>query len=257
MLLIFGELYVELKSTKNDRLLTTPGGALLRQAQSARAAGSRLRFLGRIGRDGFGHDIRAEMTAFEIETVLQEDSDNPSSLLLMTENEKIAYRAADAHLLPPSDAFFEGGSLLHAGSWIFGLDPGRTTATEIFREGLRRGLTLSLDLRVARWAFRGDLEEVLRPYLPLGYMKIDAESAGALGIKPGELFQWAGQVLYFDDKNVRRLSLFDEKSHRLPAGVSADEVYGRFLALVGSGEEAEVALQAALKSLRARKKAKE
>jgi len=251
MLLMFGELYVELVADEDGRLLPVLGGSLLRQARAALMAGSRLRFLGRVGRDDFGRAIRAELARGEVETVLQEDGEQPTSLLLIS-NEQVAYRAADAQLHSPGDSYFEGGSLLHAGSWIFGLDPGRTTAVEVFREGLRRGLTLSLDLRFARWACRGDLEEVLRPYLPLGYMKIDAETATALGIKPGELFQWAGQVLYFDGGTVRRLSLLDEKSHRMPAGVSADEVYGRFLARVGSGDDAEAALTAVLNSLKKR-----
>lgn len=249
MLLVFGELYAELEEEGDGRLRSAAGGALLRQARAARAAGARLRFLGRVGRDGYGRSIRDALAEAGVEAALQEDEDHPSSLLLAG-GEQVAYRAADAQLQPPGDAFFEGGALLHAGSWIFGQDPGRTTAIEVFREGLRRGLTLSLDLRVARWAYRGELEEVLRPYLPLGYMKVDAEAAAALGIKPGELFQWAGQVLYFDDGTVRRLSLFDEKSHRMPAGADADEVYGRFLARVAAGDEAEAALAAALKPVR-------
>ncbi len=255
MLLVFGELYAELETEKSGRLRPALGGALLRQARAARAAGSRLRFLGRVGRDDYGRAIRAELADAGVETALQEDGDHPTSLLLVGE-EQIAYRTADAQLRPPGDAFFEGGTLLHAGSWIFGLDPGRTVAVEIFREGLRRGLTLSLDLRVARWACRGELEEVLRPYLPLGYMKVEAEAAAALGIKPGELFQWAGQVLYFDDGTVRRLSLFDEKSHRMPAGADADEIFGRFLAGVGAGDEADAALQAALGAVKKRGRTK-
>jgi len=245
MLLLFGELYVELEKTAQDRLRPSYGGALVRQARAARAAGARLRLLGRVGRDGYGRAIRAELAAAEVEAVLQEDDEHPTSLLLAGEG-SVAYRAADAQLQPPGDSFFEGGSLLHAGAWVFGQDPGRTTAVEVFREGLRRGLTLSLDLRVARWAFRGDLEEVLRAYLPLGYMKIDVEAAAALGVKPGELFQWAGQVLYFDEKTVRRLSLFDEKSYELPAGASPDDVYGRFLAAAAAGAEADAALRSAL-----------
>jgi len=246
MLLLFGELYTELATTKGDSLRPLLGGALLYQARAARSAGARLRLLGRVGRDDYGRAIRGEVASAEIEAVLQEDADHPTSLLLAGEG-GVAYRTADAQLQPPGDSFFEGGSLLHAGAWIFGQDPGRTTAVEVFREGLRRGLTLSLDMRVARWAFRGEIEEVLRPYLPLGYMKIDSEAAAALGIKPGELFQWAGQVLYFDEGSVRRLSLFDEKSHRMPTGVTADEVYGRFLARVSLGDEAEEALKYALK----------
>ncbi|WP_457629914.1 carbohydrate kinase family protein [Oceanithermus sp.] len=247
MLLVFGELYAELLAEGEGRLRPAFGGALLRQALAARAAGARLRFLGRVGRDGYGRAIRAELSAAGIESALQEDEDHPTSLLLEG-GEPVVYRAADSQLRSPGDPFFEGGALLHAGAWIFGLDPARTAAVEIFREGLRRGLTLSLDLRVARWACRGELEEVLRPFLPLGYMKTDAASAAALGLKPGELFQWAGQVLYFDDGTVRRLSLFDESGHRLPPGVAADEVYGRFLARVSAGEGPDEALAASLQA---------
>ncbi|WP_457636748.1 carbohydrate kinase family protein [Oceanithermus sp.] len=255
MLLLFGELYAELEQENDGCLRSFPGGAMLRQVRAARAAGARLRFLGRVGRDDYGRSIRAELVEAGVEAMLQEDDDHPTSLLLAG-GEQVAYRSADAQLQPPGDAFFEGGTLLHAGSWIFGLDPGRTTAVEVFREGLRRGLTLSLDLRVARWAGRGELEEVLRPYLPLGYMKVDAETAAALGIKPGELFKWAGQVLYFDGGSVRRLSLFEEKSYRIPSGTGPDEVYGRFLALASAGEEAEAALTGALASLKKKKRRK-
>jgi len=247
MLLIFGELYVELRVTQDSLMQPVFGGALLRQAEAGGESGARLRLLGRVGRDDYGRAIRSRVTGAEIEGMLQEDDDRPTSLLLWGE-EGIAYRMADARLQPPGDAFFDGGTLLHAGSWIFGQDPGRTTAVEVFREGLRRGLALSLDLRVARWACRGDLEEVLRPYLPLGFMKIDADAAVALDIKPGELFQWAGQVLYFDGGTVRRLSLFEEKSYTLPAKASADAIYGRFLAGVASGADADEALRRALGS---------
>jgi len=243
MLLMFGEVYAELEARQDDSLQPRFGGALFRQAQAAAEAGARTRLLGRVGRDAYGRQVRVGLGA--VESFLQEDDDHPTSLLLLGE-ENVAYRMADAQLSYPGDSFFEGGELLHAGAWIFGLDPARTAAVEIFREGLRRGLTLSLDLRVARWAFRGELEEVLRPYLPLGYMKVDAETLAALGVRPGELFQWAGQVLYFDGGQVRRMSLFDEKSYPVPAGLTPDVVYGRFLARAHAGDDADEALQKAL-----------
>lgn len=247
MLLVFGELYTELKNAEEAYLDVAPGGPLLRQALAARALGARTRFLGRVGRDGFGRDIRRLGQQHELEWVLQEDSDHPTSLWLEGDP-PVAYRAADAYLSPPSEAFFEGGRVLHAGAWVFGMDPARTTAAEVFREGLHRGLALSLDLRTARWALRADLEEVLRPFLPLSYMKVDEEALAALGLRRGELFQWANDVLLFAPGKLRRMTLFDERDLPLPAGLHPDEAYGRFLAGVSQGQESEAALQAALAS---------
>jgi len=246
MLLLFGEIVVELAPDGQEGYWRSfSGGPLVRQALAAAATGARTRLLGRVGRDAFGRRVEEELAKSGVATVLQKDEDHPTSLMLGGER-PAAYRLADTHLEPPGDAFFEGGTLIHGGAWIFGVDPARTTAVEVFHEGLRRGLALSLDLRLARWAVRGDLEEVLRPYLPLSYMKADAETAEAMGIRPGELFQWAGQVLYFDEGSVRRLSLLDEKQYRLPPNVGPDEVYGRFLAYVAGGAEATTALERAL-----------
>ncbi len=245
MLLVFGELYMELIDSKGC-LEVEPGGPLLRQALAARAVGARTRFLGRVGRDGFGRGIRKIGQERELEWVLQEDGDHPTSLCFAGDP-PVAYRAADAFLEPPPESFFEGGRVLHAGAWAFGMDPGRTTAAEVFREGLHQGLALSLDLRSARWALRADLEEVLRPFLPLAYMKTDAEALEALALRPGELFQWANTVLLFAPGKVRRMTLFDEQDSKLPRGRSSDEVYGRFLAGVSEGRDPDDALAAALK----------
>jgi len=245
MLLVFGELYAELTAVDRDRLRVRWGGRLLRQARAARGAGARVRVLGRVGRDGYGRTIRQLGAEAGLEWSLQEDPDHPTSLLL-EDGAPTAYRAADAQLEPPPESFFEGGSLLHAGSWIFGLDPARTVADEVFREGLRRGLGLSLDLRSARGAFRASPEEVLRPFLPLSYMKVDAETLEVLGMRPGELVSWAGQVLFFAGDEVRLMSLFSEQRRPLDGARSPDEVYGRFLAGVVAGREAEAALERAL-----------
>ena len=245
MLLVFGELYAELTNSGEACLDVASGGPLFRQALAARAAGARTRFLGRVGRDGFGRSIRRLGQEHDLEWALQEDGDRPTSLCLEGEA-PVAYRAADAYLSPPSEAFFEGGRVLHAGAWIFGMDPARTTAAEVFREGLHRGLDLSLDLRTARWALRADLEEVLRPFLPLAYMKADAETLEALELRPGELFQWANTVLLFAPGKVRRMTLFDEQDQALRAGLHPDEAYGRFLAGASRGLEPEAALAAAL-----------
>ncbi|WP_457629382.1 hypothetical protein [Oceanithermus sp.] len=247
MLLVFGELFAELSEADDGRLEVAWGGPLLRQARAARARGARVRVLGRVGRDGYGRAIKRLGQESGLEWVLQEDGDHPTGLLLH-DPVPTAYRAADAQLEPPSDGFFEGGRLLHAGSWVFGLDPARTTASEIFREGLRRGLVLSLDLRAARWAFRAPPDEVLRPFLPLGYMKVDDEATEALGMRPGELVQWAGQVVFFTGGEVHLMSLFDERRWPLPAGAGPDEVYGRFLAGVTAGREPEAALEQALEA---------
>ncbi|GEM90688.1 hypothetical protein [Oceanithermus desulfurans] len=245
MLLVFGELYAELTNSGEACLEVALGGPLLRQALAARAAGARTRFLGRVGRDGYGRSIRRIGQHHELEWALQEDGERPTSLWLGGDP-PVAYRAADAHLEPPAESFFEGGRVLHAGAWAFGMDPARTTAAEVFREGLHQGLALSLDLRSARWALRADLEEVLRPFLPLAYMKADAEALEALELRPGELFQWANTVLLFAPGKVRRMTLFEEEDLALPAGLHPDEAYGRFLAGASRGREPEAALAAAL-----------
>ncbi|GEM_PF-3348722 len=253
MLLVFGEVYAELEEdTKSGFLRESVGGALFRQSLAAKSAGARVRFLTRAGRDGYGHRLKNLAAESRLELLLQEDRDYPTSLLLATEA-RASYRMADAHLAPPPESFYEGGVLLHAGSWIFGMDPGRTTASSVFREGLRRGLTLSLDLRYENWALRADLLEVLRPYLPLGYLKTDEESVTALGIRPGELFQWANTVLLFGESGLRRMTLFEEENLKLPRSKNPDEVYGAFLAGVVAGQEPQEALKEVLRK-RTRKK---
>ncbi len=248
MLLVFGELYAELSDSEGACLQVDLGGPLLRQALAARKAGARTRFLGRVGRDAYGRVIRRLGQENELEWALQEDGEHPTSLLLGGDP-PVAYRSADAYLSPPSESYFEGGRVLHAGAWVFGMDPGRTTAAEVFREGLHQGLALSLDLRAARWALRADLGEVLRPFLPLAYMKADGWTLEALDIRPGELFQWAQTVLLFSEAKVRSMTLFEERDHRLRGDRgSPDEVYGRFLAGVSNGLDAEDALAKAIES---------
>ena len=255
MLLVLGELYAEISGDETC-LQAVPGGALLRQAQAAHAAGARTRVLGRVGRDAYGRAIRRLGQEYGLEWSLQEDADRPTSLLLAGEV-PVAYRAADAHLEPPPESFFEGGRVLHAGAWIFGMDPARTAAAAVFREGLQLGFELSLDLRTARWALKTELAEVLRPFLPLAYMKTDADALEALGLRPGELFQWAHTVLLFTEGKVRRMTLFAESDHECPRTRCADEVYGRFLAGVAGGGEADAAFARALEADRPREKAKD
>ncbi|HGY10011.1 MAG TPA: hypothetical protein ENK37_08190 [Oceanithermus profundus] len=256
MLLVLGELYAELTHSDEACLDVVLGGPLMRQALAARSAGVRTRVLGRVGRDAYGRAIKRLGQEHGLEWSLQEDADRPTSLLLAGEV-PVAYRAADAHLSPPPESFFEGGRVLHAGAWIFGMDPARTVAVEVFREGLHQGLELSLDLRTARWALRTELAEVLRPFLPLAYMKTDADTLEALELRPGELFQWANTVLLFTEGKVRRMTLLAESDHKRPRTRAADEVYGRFLAGVARGEESGAALEQALRTARARGKAKD
>lgn len=250
MLLVIGEALIELEggaSFEQSAFKPRPGGAALLEAVSAAEAGAKVRFLTRVGRDAAGAWIKATLAQSGLEAQVQEDHQHPTSLAL-TGPDTLFYRAADAQLDAPGEVFFEGGTTLHATAWPFGLDPARTHAVQTFREGIRRGLALSLDLNYHPRAFRGDLLEVIRPFMPFSYLKVDDEAARMLGLKPGELFQLAGTVLHFRPGRVRLLSLMDETDHPLPEEADPEEVYGRFLGHLAKGAEAPEALKAAIQA---------
>ena len=251
MLLVVGEALVELEAenegplSEESRFRPHPGGAAYREARAAAGAGARVRLLARIGRDAAGSWIRRSLSEAPLEAPLQEDPAHPTSLVLRGPDTLI-YRGADAHLEAAGEAFFEGGTMLHLTAWPFGLDPGRTQAIQTVREGIRRALSLSLDLNYHPRAFRGDLMEIIRPFMPFSYLKVDEDSARFLGLKPGELFQLAGTVLFFRPGRVRLLSLMDETDYPVPEEADPVEVYGRFLGRLSQGAEPPEALEAAL-----------
>ncbi len=254
MLLAFGEALIELSGdgdgsnallSEVNHFTPRPGGAVLKQALAAARQGARVRLLTRVGRDAYGGVVRRTLAEAGVEGVVQEDPQLPTSLQLVGAD-AVAYRMADAQLEAPPESFFEGGTLLHASAWPFGLDPARTTAVKLFREGIRRGLALSLDLNYQPWAFRGDLLEVLRPFLPLSYLKVSEEALNLLDLRPGELFQLAHTVLYFRDKGLKLINLFGEHAFDAPPKGQEDAVYGAFLARIVGGADPEEALKAAL-----------
>jgi len=248
VLLVVGEALIELQAespgpfSPDVAFQPRPGGDALTEALAAQAAGARVRLLTRVGRDAGGGWIKKTLQQSELETALQEDPVHATSLRLRGPDTLI-YRSADAHLEEAGEAFFEGGTMLHLTAWPFGLDPGRTHAIRIVREGIRRGLALSLDLNYHPRAFRGEFLEVVRPFMPFSYLKVDEEAAGHLGLKPGELFQLAATVLFFRQGRVRLLSLLEEHDHPLPEGAEPEAIYGRFLGRVAQGEEPEAALK--------------
>lgn len=251
MLLVAGEALVELRSENEGpfseelRFGPRPGGAAYREALAAAETGARVRFLARVGRDAAGAWIRRSLAETPVENALQEDAHHPTSLLV-SGPDTLIYRGADAYLEAPGEAYFEGGTMLHLTAWPFGLDPGRTHVIQTVREGIRRALSLSLDLNYHPRAFRGDLLEVIRPFMPFSYLKVDEEAARLLGLKPGELFQLAGTVLYFRGDKVRLLSLMDEEDYPLPEDADPEAIYGRFLGKLVQGAEAQEAIKAAI-----------
>ncbi len=251
MLLVVGEALIELQAESEGAFSPAtafaprPGGAALTEALAAKAGGARVRFLTRVGRDAAGGWIKKTLQQAGLEATVQEDPAHATSLRLQGPDTLI-YRAADAQLEEPGEAFFEGGTMLHLTAWPFGLDPGRTHAIKLVREGIRRGLALSLDLNYHPRAFRGDFLEVIRPFMPFSYLKVDEEAAGHLGLKPGELFQLAATVLFFRSGRVRLLSLLEEQDFPLPEDAVPEAIYGHFLARVAGGEEPEAALKAVL-----------
>jgi len=255
VLLVIGEALIELEggaSFEQSAFKPRPGGAALLEAVSAAEAGAKVRFLTRVGRDAAGAWIKATLAQSGLEAQVQEDHQHPTSLAL-TGPDTLFYRAADAQLDAPGEVFFEGGTTLHATAWPFGLDPARTHAVQTFREGIRRGLALSLDLNYHPRAFKGDLLEIIRPFMPFSYLKVDEPAARALGLKPSELFTLAGTVLFFREERVQLLSLMDESEAPLPPNVPAEAIYGRFLAAIDGGAEAAEALSAALEAFQQKK----
>ena len=251
MLLVVGEALVELLAdregplSEETRFSPRPGGAALVEASAAAETGARVRLLSRVGRDAAGAWIRRTLAEAPLESALQEDANHPTSLVLRGPD-LIVHRGADAQLGPAGEAFFEGGTMLHLTAWPFGLDPARTHAIQTVREGIRRALSLSLDLNYHPRAFRGDLMEVIRPFMPFSYLKVDEEAAQHLGLKPGELFQLAGTVLFFRPGKVRLLSLMDEDDYPLPEDADPEELYGRFLGYLTQGADPKEALKKVL-----------
>jgi len=253
VLLVVGEALVELVAenegplSEDTRFVPRPGGAAYKEAKAAAETGARVRLLARVGKDPAGAWIKRSLAGGELEAPLQEDPTHPTSMVMRL-NDLIIHRGADAHLDPAGEAFFEGGTMLHLTAWPFGLDPGRTHAIQTVREGIRRALSLSLDLNYHPRAFRGDLMEIIRPFMPFSYLKVDEDAAALLGLKPGELFQLAGTVLFFRPGRVKLLSLMDESEHPLPEDADPELVYGRFLGRLAQGAEVAEALKSAIEA---------
>lgn len=173
-----GEVLIDLTQTglREDggpEFAAFPGGAPANVAVAAARLGAKAGFIGKVGRDGFGRQLRQTLEQEGVDTSsLFETDESPTTLAIVSVDEGgersfAFYRqpGADTCLTEGEAAqFLDAGELpkvLHFGSLSFTNEPSRTAALEAVRRAGEAGVLISYDpnFRPALWA---DKEEAVR-----------------------------------------------------------------------------------------------
>ena len=196
-----GEVLIDLTQTETDengipQFKAFPGGAPANVAVAASRLGAKAGFIGKIGRDAFGAQLRETLEKDRVDTdFLFVSDDEPTTLAIVSIDERgersfAFYRnpGADTQLTKEETAAFLNGELpfvLHFGSLSLTTKPSRSAALEAVQHAREKGVLISYDpnYRAALWD--SEEEAVL-------WMKAPLDLVDALKISDEELVLLTG-----------------------------------------------------------------
>ena len=172
--LTLGELLIDLTQTGADengipQYKAFPGGAPANVAVAASRLGAQTGFIGKIGRDAFGAQLRKTLDEDRVDTsFLFETADVPTTLAIVSvdasgERSFAFYRdpGADTQLTAEeANAFLSGGLpfILHFGSLSLTTEPSRSAALAAVKGAREKGVLISYDpnYRASLWKDEGE-----------------------------------------------------------------------------------------------------
>lgn len=164
-----GEVLIDLTQTGTDengipQFAAFPGGAPANVAVAASRLGAKAGFIGKIGRDAFGAQLRETLEKDRVDTACLFESDNvPTTLAIVSVDEHgersfSFYRnpGADTQLTEEEATAFLKGELpfvLHFGSLSLTAEPSRSAALAAAKGAREKGVLISYDpnYRAALW----------------------------------------------------------------------------------------------------------
>lgn len=155
-----GEVLIDLTQTDIDengirRYAANPGGAPANVAVAAAKLGAATGFVGKVGADSWGRDLRAVLNRWGVDTHgLYETGDAPTTLAVVSltkegERSFTFYRAPGADVLLRAEealaAIVTAPKILHIGSVSLTADPGRGATLAAAEQARRTGALVSYD----------------------------------------------------------------------------------------------------------------
>lgn len=243
-IMTLGEVLIDLTQTGTDekgisQFKAFPGGAPANVAVAASRLGAKAGFIGKIGRDAFGAQLRATLEEDHVDTAcLFETGDVPTTLAIVSvdaggERSFSFYRdpGADTQLTEEEAVSFLSGGLpliLHFGSLSLTTEPSRGAALAAVRSAREKGVLISYDpnYRAALWD--SEKEAVRWMKTPFDLVDILKLSDEELVLLTGTDDLEAGSGILM--KNGIRLVMITLGSegvfYRLRGGEEADDVCG-------------------------------
>lgn len=187
-IMTLGEVLIDLTQTGTDekgvpQFAAFPGGAPANVAVAASRLGAETGFIGKIGRDAFGTQLRETLEKDHVDTACLFESENvPTTLAIVSVDDRgersfSFYRdpGADTQLTEEEAAAFLNDSLpfvLHFGSLSLTTEPSRNAALTAVESARRKGVLISYDpnYRAALWS--SEEEAVLWMKKPLAMVDI-------------------------------------------------------------------------------------
>jgi fructokinase len=200
-IMTLGEVLIDLTQTGTDQkgipqFAAFPGGAPANVAVAASRLGAKAGFIGKIGRDSFGAQLRRTLEADQVDTsYLFETEEVPTTLAIVSveqsgERSFSFYRdpGADTQLQEEEATAFLGGDLpfiLHFGSLSLTAEPSRSAALTAVKCAREKGILISYDpnYRASLWSSE---EEAVR------WMKTPLNMVDVLKISDEELLLLTG-----------------------------------------------------------------
>ena len=210
-IITLGEVLIDLTQTGADengipQFKAFPGGAPANVAVAASRLGAKAGFIGKIGRDAFGSQLRATLEEDHVDTsYLFETGDVPTTLAIVSvdadgERSFSFYRdpGADTQLTADEAAAFLNGELpliLHFGSLSLTTEPSRDAALTAVKRAREMGILVSYDpnYRAALWDSE---EEAVR------WMKAPLDMVDILKISDEELVLLTGTDSLEEGSNI-------------------------------------------------------
>lgn len=185
MLTVLGDLAWDVLIRTNSALLTggdtfgevvlAPGGSAANVAVWAARCGMNVQFIGKIGRDNFGHLAEEHLHKEGVRVhVIRTDAYPTASIAVwidhLGERSMVSGKGADFYLLPSElpRELLEQSTHLHLTAWSLFTDPPRSAACRAAKVAKRAGATLSLDPGSFQMTQEMGVQRFLDATTPLG-----------------------------------------------------------------------------------------
>jgi sugar/nucleoside kinase (ribokinase family) len=192
MIVVIGEILIDLISTNKidslcqlDLLKLHNGGSAANFAKQCHKLGAAVRFVGAVGADGLGKKLLHELNELGIDTNQVNIAANKvTSIIIVSKSdatpEFMAYRQADAEILPQNLNQFSSANLFHTTAFALSKNPAQQNILNLFRAAHTQGKQVSIDWNYTPkiWGLQNNAQEIfeeIMSYQPL--LKISMDDA--------------------------------------------------------------------------------